>query len=110
MQGLRESSPATMRCASPSTTAVLPGAAYIMRTGVVFVRRLRRTTRRISLSSTGSNEPSSASREINAELLQRLNVALRIGGGYAELQTAELLPSARRGAHRGLHPAPPAQT
>ncbi len=56
-------SPATIRCASPSTIAVLPVPGSPIRTGLFFVRR-RSTcmTRRISSSRpmTGSSLPSSA--------------------------------------------------
>ncbi len=60
---LSGTSPATMRCARPSTTAVLPTPGSPMRTGLFFVRRLSTcTTRRISLSRpmTGSSLPSRA--------------------------------------------------
>ena len=56
-------SPATMRWARPSTTAVLPTPGSPMRTGLFFVRRDSTwTTRRISLSRpmTGSSLPSRA--------------------------------------------------
>ena len=56
-------SPATMRWARPSTTAVLPTPGSPIRTGLFFVRRDRTwTTRRISLSRpmTGSSLPSRA--------------------------------------------------
>ena len=56
-------SPATMRCASPSTTAVLPTPGSPIRTGLFFVRRDSTcTTRRISVSRpmTGSSSPSRA--------------------------------------------------
>ena len=56
-------SPATMRCARPSTMAVLPTPGSPMRTGLFFVRRERTcTTRRISSSRpmTGSSLPSAA--------------------------------------------------
>jgi len=58
-------SPATMRCASPSTTAVFPTPGSPMSTGLFFVRRESTcTTRRISESRpiTGSSLPSRASR------------------------------------------------
>ena len=57
-------SASTMRCASPSTTAVLPTPGSPMRTGLFFVRRESTcTTRRISESRpmTGSSAPSRAS-------------------------------------------------
>ena len=57
-------SPSTMRCASPSTTAVLPTPGSPMRTGLFLVRRDSTcTTRRISESRpiTGSSLPSRAS-------------------------------------------------
>ena len=57
-------SPLTIRCASPSTMAVLPTPGSPMRTGLFFVRRERTwMTRRISSSRpmTGSSLPSSAS-------------------------------------------------
>ena len=62
---LRESgtSPATTRCASPSTTAVLPTPGSPISTGLFLVRRDSTcTTRRISASRpmTGSSVPSSA--------------------------------------------------
>ena len=62
---LRDSgtSPATMRWARPSTTAVLPTPGSPISTGLFLVRRLRTcTTRRISLSRpmTGSSLPSRA--------------------------------------------------
>ncbi len=56
-------SPATTRCASPSTTAVLPTPGSPISTGLFLVRRLSTwTTRRISASRpiTGSRRPSSA--------------------------------------------------
>ena len=56
-------SPATIRCASPSTTAVLPTPGSPMSTGLFLVRRLSTcTTRRISASRpmTGSSRPSRA--------------------------------------------------
>ena len=58
-------SPATMRWASPSTTAVLPTPGSPMSTGLFLVRRDSTcTTRRISASRpiTGSSLPSSAPR------------------------------------------------
>ena len=57
-------SPATMRCASPSTIAVFPTPGSPMSTGLFFVRRERTwMTRRISSSRpmTGSSLPDSAS-------------------------------------------------
>ncbi|GBD30265.1 hypothetical protein HRbin32_01368 [bacterium HR32] len=57
-------SPRTMRCASPSTMAVLPTPGSPMSTGLFFVRRLRTwMTRRISSSRpiTGSSLPARAS-------------------------------------------------
>ena len=57
-------SPRTMRCASPSTIAVLPVPGSPMRIGLFFVLRERIcSTRRISSSRpiTGSNFPSRAS-------------------------------------------------
>ena len=57
-------SPDTMRCASPSTMAVLPTPGSPMRTGLFFVRRLSTwITRRISSSRpmTGSSLPRRAS-------------------------------------------------
>ena len=57
-------SPATMRCASPSTIAVFPTPGSPMSTGLFFVRRERTCmTRRISSSRpmTGSSFPDSAS-------------------------------------------------
>ncbi len=56
-------SPATIRCASPSTTAVLPTPGSPMSTGLFLVRRESTcTTRRISASRpmTGSSLPSRA--------------------------------------------------
>ena len=56
-------SPATMRCARPSTTAVLPTPGSPISTGLFLVRRLRIwMTRRISWSRpiTGSSLPSRA--------------------------------------------------
>ena len=56
-------SPATMRCASPSTIAVLPTPGSPIRTGLFFVRRDSTwITRRTSSSRpiTGSSLPSSA--------------------------------------------------
>ena len=56
-------SPATIRCASPSTTAVLPTPGSPISTGLFFVRLDRTcTTRRISASrpTTGSSLPSRA--------------------------------------------------
>jgi hypothetical protein len=53
-------SPLTMRCASPSTIAVLPTPGSPISTGLFFVRRLSTcTTRRISSSRpiTGSSLP-----------------------------------------------------
>ena len=53
-------SPSTMRCASPSTIAVLPTPGSLISTGLFFVRRDSTcTTRRISSSRpiTGSNFP-----------------------------------------------------
>ena len=61
---LSGTSPATMRWASPSTTAVLPTPGSPMRTGLFLVRRESTcTTRRISASRpmTGSSLPSRAS-------------------------------------------------
>ncbi|KAF7023519.1 hypothetical protein CFC21_036020 [Triticum aestivum] len=58
-------SPRTTRCASPSTTAVLPTPGSPMRTGLFLVRRDRiRTTRRISSSRpmTGSSLPATSTR------------------------------------------------
>ena len=59
-------SPATTRCASPSTTAVLPTPGSPISTGLFLVRRLTApgSTRRISASRpiTGSSLPSSAAR------------------------------------------------
>uniref|UniRef100_J3M8Y8 Uncharacterized protein n=1 Tax=Oryza brachyantha TaxID=4533 RepID=J3M8Y8_ORYBR len=58
-------SPRTMRCARPSTTAGLPTPGSPMRTGLFFVRRDRmRTTRRISSSRpmTGSSLPACSTR------------------------------------------------
>ncbi|CAM5267249.1 hypothetical protein SCALM49S_01215 [Streptomyces californicus] len=60
---LSGTSPLTMRCASPSTTAVLPTPGSPMSTGLFFVRRESTcTTRRISWSRpmTGSSLPSRA--------------------------------------------------
>ena len=57
-------SPATMRCASPSTIAVLPTPGSPISTGLFFVRRESTwITRRISSSRpiTGSSAPDSAS-------------------------------------------------
>ncbi len=57
-------SPVTIRCASPSTTAVLPTPGSPISTGLFFRRRFNTcTTRRISSSRpiTGSNFPSRAS-------------------------------------------------
>ena len=57
-------SPRTMRCASPSTMAVLPTPGSPMRTGLFFVLRERmRMTSRISVSRpmTGSSLPARAS-------------------------------------------------
>ena len=57
-------SPATMRCANPSTTAVLPTPGSPIKTGLFLVRRDNTcTTRRISASRpiTGSILPSRAS-------------------------------------------------
>ena len=56
-------SPSTIRCARPSTTAVLPTPGSPISTGLFFVRRDSTcTTRRISASRpmTGSSRPSSA--------------------------------------------------
>ena len=56
-------SPATIRCASPSTIAVLPVPGSPIRTGLFFVRRESTCiTRRISSSRpmTGSSLPLSA--------------------------------------------------
>ena len=61
---LSGTSPATMRWARPSTTAVLPTPGSPISTGLFFVRRLSTwTTRRISASRpmTGSSLPSLAS-------------------------------------------------
>jgi hypothetical protein len=58
-------SPATMRCASPSTTAVLPTPGSPMSTGLFLVRRLSTcTTRRISVSRpmTGRGRPCARAR------------------------------------------------
>ena len=80
-------SPATMRCASPSTIAVLPTPGSPISTGLFFVRRESTwMTRRISSSRpmTGSSFPSSAARgEVAAELLERLVGALGILRGDA---------------------------
>ena len=57
-------SPATIACAKPSTTAVLPTPASPTRTGLFFVRRLKiSAVSWISLLRpiTGSNKPSRAS-------------------------------------------------
>ena len=56
-------SPRTIRCAKPSTIAVLPTPGSPIKTGLFFVRRLNTcTTRRISSSRpiTGSSLPCSA--------------------------------------------------
>ncbi|SKU14107.1 Uncharacterised protein [Mycobacteroides abscessus subsp. abscessus] len=60
---LSGTSPATMRCARPSTMAVLPTPGSPISTGLFLVRRLKTcTTRRISVSRpiTGSSLPSRA--------------------------------------------------
>ena len=69
---LSGTSPATMRWARPSTTAVLPTPGSPMSTGLFFVRRDSTcTTRRISASRpiTGSTRPSSAERVRSTEYL-----------------------------------------
>ena len=87
-------SPATMRCASPSTIAVLPTPGSPISTGLFFVRRESTwITRRISSSRpiTGSSFPSSAAcGQVAAELLERLVGALGILRGDA-LAAAHLL-------------------
>ena len=74
-------SPSTIRCASPSTTAVLPTPGSPISTGLFLVRRDSTcTTRRISASRpmTGSSLPSRACcGEVDAVLLERLERASR---------------------------------
>ena len=74
-------SPATIRWARPSTTAVLPTPGSPISTGLFLVRRDSTcTTRRISASRpiTGSSLPSRRRRgQVDAVLLQRLVVWLR---------------------------------
>ena len=78
-------SPATMRCARPSTTAVLPTPGSPMSTGLFLVRRESTcTTRRISASRpmTGSMLALARERgEVDAVLLERLERRLGVGGG-----------------------------
>ena len=80
-------SPATIRCASPSTIAVLPTPGSPISTGLFFVRRESTwITRRISSSRpmTGSSLPSSADLgQVAAELLERLVGLLGILRGDA---------------------------
>ena len=69
-------SPATMRWASPSTTAVLPTPGSPISTGLFLVRRDSTwMTRRISASRpmTGSSLPSSAARVRSTEYFSRLS-------------------------------------
>ena len=75
-------SPATIRCASPSAIAVLPTPGSPISTGLFFVRRERIwITRRISSSRpiTGSSLPCLGGLgQVAAELLERLVAALGI--------------------------------
>ena len=97
-------SPATMRCARPSTIAVLPTPGSPISTGLFFVRRESTwITRRISSSRpiTGSSLPASASAgQVAAELLERLVGALGILRRDA-LAAAHLLELRRAAASRG---------
>ena len=76
-----------MRCASPSTIAVLPTPGSPISTGLFFVRRLSTwMTRRISSSRpiTGSSLPAACGiGQVAAVLLQRLVGGLRVGRGHA---------------------------
>ena len=81
-------SPAMMRWARPSTTAVLPTPGSPMRTGLFFVRRLSTwTTRRISWSRpiTGSSRPALAASVRSTPYLVR---ALYVASGSAEVTLA----------------------
>ena len=75
-------SPATIRCASPSTIAVLPTPGSPISTGLFFVRRESTwITRRISSSRpiTGSSLPALGELgQVAAELLERLVGALGV--------------------------------
>ena len=87
-------SPATIRCARPSTIAVLPTPGSPISTGLFFVRRESTwITRRISSSRpiTGSSLPALGELgQVAAELLERLVGALGILRGDA-LAAAHLL-------------------
>ncbi len=77
-------SPATIRCARPSTTAVLPTPGSPIRTGLFFVRRESTwITRRISASRpiTGSMRPSRARAVRSRPYFSR---ALKLPSGSAE--------------------------
>ena len=80
-------SPRTMRCARPSTMAVLPTPGSPISTGLFLVLRDRmRMTRRISSSRpiTGSSLPRARLRhQVGAVLLQRLVGRLRVGAHHA---------------------------
>ena len=100
-------SPATIRWARPSTTAVLPTPGSPISTGLFLVRRDSTcTTRRISVSRpmTGSSLPSRARvGEVDAVLLQRLVGALRVRAGDpgAAAHLGERVAQRLRGWRRG---------
>ena len=102
-------SPSTMRCASPSTTAVLPTPGSPMSTGLFFVRRESTwTTRRISASRpmTGSSLPvARLGGEVDAVLLERLALGLRVlatsrAGRRARARAPRAATRRRRAARR----------
>ena len=79
-------SPRTMRCASPSTIAVLPTPGSPISTGLFLVRRESTwTTRRISSSRpmTGSSLPARLQRQVAAVAFERLIRPLGILGRHA---------------------------
>ncbi len=112
-------SPRTMRCARPSTMAVLPTPGSPMSTGLFFVRRASTwITRRISSSRpiTGSSLPLRGDLgQVAAVALERLILALGVLVGHAlrsadlrqrlqdrVLRDARLLEQRRRRAAAGL--------
>ena len=99
-------SPATMRWASPSTTAVLPTPGSPMSTGLFLVRRLSTcTTRRISAVAADDRVELAVAGDggqVDAVLLQRLVGVLGVGAGdpRAAADRRRTRPAARRGSRR----------
>ena len=96
-----------MRCARPSTTAVLPTPGSPISTGLFFMRRERICiTRSISFwrPTTGSSLPSRGQlRQVAAELVEQLGALLGLGRGAGPAVDPAAALRARAAARAGQH-------